>query len=53
MVNSCGACTSCANGNEQYCLEGMAGDSDSETPAPVACSRGTILLVNTSSIIIV
>ena len=25
MVNSCGTCTNCANGNEQYCLEGMVG----------------------------
>ena len=23
MVNSCGACTSCRNGDEQYCVEGM------------------------------
>ena len=25
MVNSCGECTSCRNGDEQYCLEGMVG----------------------------
>ncbi|MCC5782412.1 alcohol dehydrogenase [Kocuria sp. CCUG 69068] len=23
MVNSCGQCTNCRNGNEQYCVEGM------------------------------
>ena len=23
MVNSCGACTNCRNGDEQYCLDGM------------------------------
>ncbi len=26
MVNSCGTCTNCRNGDEQYCLEGMVGD---------------------------
>ena len=25
MVNSCGTCTNCRNGDEQYCLEGMVG----------------------------
>ena len=25
MVNSCGECTNCENGDEQYCLEGMVG----------------------------
>jgi uncharacterized zinc-type alcohol dehydrogenase-like protein len=25
MVNSCGECTNCRNGDEQYCLEGMVG----------------------------
>lgn len=25
MVNSCGECTSCRNGDEQYCLNGMVG----------------------------
>src|SRR6476620_3587856 len=25
MVNSCGSCTNCRNGDEQYCLEGMVG----------------------------
>jgi len=25
MVNSCGECTSCRNGDEQYCLKGMVG----------------------------
>src|SRR5919107_6298808 len=25
MVNSCGKCANCRNGDEQYCLEGMVG----------------------------
>ncbi|MDR4534187.1 NAD(P)-dependent alcohol dehydrogenase [Glutamicibacter endophyticus] len=25
MVNSCGSCVNCKNGDEQYCLEGMVG----------------------------
>jgi len=25
MVNSCGECTNCRNGDEQYCLDGMVG----------------------------
>jgi uncharacterized zinc-type alcohol dehydrogenase-like protein len=25
MVNSCGECANCRNGNEQYCLQGMVG----------------------------
>ena len=25
MVNSCGECTNCRNGDEQYCLKGMVG----------------------------
>ena len=25
MVNSCGTCTNCRNGDEQYCVEGMVG----------------------------
>jgi uncharacterized zinc-type alcohol dehydrogenase-like protein len=25
MVNSCGQCTNCRNGDEQYCLDGMVG----------------------------
>src|SRR6476469_8334644 len=25
MVNSCGTCTNCRNGDEQYCLKGMVG----------------------------
>jgi uncharacterized zinc-type alcohol dehydrogenase-like protein len=25
MVNSCGECTNCRNGDEQYCLQGMVG----------------------------
>ncbi|HEY0168019.1 MAG TPA: NAD(P)-dependent alcohol dehydrogenase [Jatrophihabitans sp.] len=30
MVNSCGACANCRNGDEQYCLKGMVGTYASE-----------------------
>jgi uncharacterized zinc-type alcohol dehydrogenase-like protein len=30
MVNSCGECKNCRNGNEQYCLEGMVGTYGAE-----------------------
>ena len=32
MVDSCGECTNCRNGDEQYCLEGMIGTYAADRP---------------------